>query len=228
MAPHARPQAPRGEDARLRLRTYPGRAEGLQRDGRVFATTLSGISVLSRALVLALLLGAGAAMAAGVNWGDLPPAQQALLAGKQAEWANLSTEQQEMLARGAERWLAMTPAEQRQARARLERYKKMTPAQRQDVLAKREQFRALAPERQRKLHQRHEQFKKLPPEQQREIREAYGQSRSSAREQKQQLSECLKRQSDGESLDCSRYTEPEKIPRATDRNSGPGIRLPRL
>lgn len=208
---------------------------------------VSGATPLRRAaqalLALSLLLGvtavpqlpwlsgagAGEALAAGVNWGDLSPAQQALLKSKQSEWANLSTGQQETLARGAERWLAMTPDEKRLARERLEQYKQMTPAQRQEVLAKREQFRALAPERQRKLHERHEQFKKLPPEQQKEIREAYGQSRRQSLEQNRQLRECLKRKADGESVDCSRYTAPDNSPRKSDKDrDAPGVRLPKL
>ena len=214
---------------RLRLWTYPGRAEGPQRDCLPCAAKPNEFSPLRYVLLLTLLLGAGAALADGVNWGDLSPSQQALLKNQQAEWANLSIERQATLARGAERWLALTPEEQNRARVRLERYKQMTPAQRQDVLAKREQFRALAPERQRILHERHEQFKKLPVEEQKQIREAYGQSRRQSSEQNRQLRECLNREADGEAVDCSRYTAPEKSPRNMDPNKdAPGVRLPKL
>ncbi len=223
----ARPQSPRAIGARLRLWTYPGRAEGPQRDWRACAAMSSGLSALL--LALSLLLNACTVQAAGVNWGDLSPAQQALLKDQQPGWANLSIARQETLARGAERWLAMSPDEQRQARARLQRYKQMTPEQRQEVLAKREQFRALAPERQRKLHERHEQFKKLPPEKQKQIREAYGRSRGQSPDQNRDLRECLNRQADGESVDCSRYTAPEKGSRKIDKGKdAAGVKLPRL
>ena len=200
------------------------RAGGARNGARTWAAKLP------RALLLgALLTLTSVAWAAGVNWGDLSPSQQALLKNQQTEWANLSTERQEILARGAERWLALTPDKQTQARTRLERYQQMTPAQRQDVLAKREQFRALAPERQRKLHERHEQFKKLPVEEQKQIREAYGQSRRQTLEQNRQLRDCLNREVNGEAVDCSRYTAPEKSPRNMDPNKdAPGVRLPKL
>ena len=62
-------------------------------------------------ILLALLLALAAAPASAIEWQDLSPEQQSVLAGMEQRWSELPAARQERLAQGAARWQAMTGTE---------------------------------------------------------------------------------------------------------------------
>lgn len=128
------------------------------------------------AVVLALVVGSNAAMAAPA-WKDLSAEQRQLIApalvSQGGDFDKLSEPRRTALAKGAERWLAMSPAQRTNATQQFQRWQQMDKDQKLAVLEQRERFRKMTPAQRRALLDTQRRFEQLTLLQQQDLRSEF-------------------------------------------------------
>lgn len=129
---------------------------------------------IAKWLVLLLLVG-GNALAQGVRWEDLRPAERELLAGQELVWVMFAPERQERIALGARRWLEMNRSERRSAEERFTLWQGLGDDRRVELRQRYEIYRNLPRTDRDRLRDVYVRFNRLPRDQRDEIRRQFRQ-----------------------------------------------------
>jgi hypothetical protein len=135
-------------------------------------------TLTSRLLILGLVLStsvfcgpaaSGPLVARPLNWADLSPYDQQVLAPLAPEWDKLDTQRKQKWLGIVQRYPNMHPDQQQRIQEQMGAWARLTPDERRAARAQFKTLKQLPPEQRQEVRQKWQEYQRLPPEKKQEL-----------------------------------------------------------